>query len=64
MKHAFLREYDFRSPLDDAWQVIPGDDWSFEVGQGHARFANRGDGDGNVYLRPCSIYGECDVSCN
>lgn len=50
----FARTYDFTSPLDDLWEVVTNDDWFFDAGH----LVNRGEGKAEIYLRPCSIYGD------
>jgi len=51
---SFERSYDFTRPFDDLWEVLPTADWSFDRG----RLINRGAGNAEIYLRPCSIYGD------
>jgi predicted amidohydrolase len=58
MRAPFHRSYDFTDPLDDLWEVIPQKDWSFDLERGRARFVNRGSGKAEIFLRPCSIYGD------
>jgi len=58
MGERFRRCYDFARPLDDAWEVIPGTDWSFDAAPRRARLVNRGDANAEIYIRPCSIYGD------
>ena len=54
----FRRTYDFREPLDEAWEAIPEEGWTFDTAPGAARLANITDGNAEIYLRPCAIYGD------
>lgn len=54
----YTRRYDFSEPLDDLWEVVTDDTWSFEMHPGRARFESRADGPVEVYQRPCSIHGD------
>lgn len=58
MHTEFSRVYDFQQPLDDAWELIPAKGWSFDISAEGARLANASDGSAEIYLRPCSIYGD------
>ena len=58
MGPAYVRSYDFSQPLDDCWEVIPDQNWSFDMSPGCARFANRGEGKAEVYQRPCCLPGD------
>lgn len=55
---AFSHQTNFGKPLDEMWEVIPGKDWSFDMQPGIARMENRGDAKAEIYLRPCSSYGD------
>lgn len=57
-KMGFSKEYDFIQPLDAMWEVVPNTDWSFCMADGEALLENQADGEANVYLRPCSGYGD------
>jgi hypothetical protein len=54
----FTRLYDFTRPLDDCWEMIPQGGWSFELSPGQARLVNRSDATAEIFLRPCSLYGD------
>ena len=58
MTSQYLRSYDFSEPLDDAWEVVTDDTWSFETSPGQAHFESRAEGPAEVYLRPCSVPGD------
>lgn len=58
MNTPYCRRYDFSEPLDDLWEVIPQSGWTFETKAGCARFVNRSDKKAEIFLRPCSIYGD------
>src|SRR5262245_18329200 len=52
------RHYDFSQPLDESWEVIPQKGWTFETSAGRARFSNTTAGKAEIYVRPCSVYGD------
>jgi len=54
----FNRTTDFSQPLDDMWEAIPDEGWTFETSPGAARLASDIEGKAEIYLRPCSIYGD------
>lgn len=58
MPSEYIRHYDFSEPLDDCWEVVPDETWSFDIESGQARFQSRADGPAEIYLRPCSIPGD------
>jgi len=58
MSDSFRRVYDFTKPLDDLWDAVAGDGWSFDLGPDGARLSNTTEGKADVYLRPCAIYGD------
>lgn len=58
MNAEFVRVYDFQHPLDEAWELIPEKGWSFDISVQGARFVNTSDDRAEIYLRPCSIYGD------
>ena len=56
---SYRRIWDFSEPLDDTWEAIPEKGWTFEARPGYARLNNLSETDAPIYLRPCSIYGDC-----
>lgn len=58
MANDYVRRYDFSEPLDDCWEVLPDDSWSFDTAPGCSRFASQSDGKAEVYLRPCTLPGD------
>jgi len=55
---AYTRFVDFSVPLDDCWEVLPNEHWSFEMAPGCARMRNIGMGDASIFLRPCALPGD------
>lgn len=54
----YNRHYDFSEPLDDNWEAIPDTGWTWEMAPGIARLANAKHQRAEIFLRPCSIYGD------
>ena len=63
MQSSYLRSYDFSTPLDECWEVLPTEHWSFEMSPGCAHFTSDIDGSAAVYLRPCSLPGDTIEFC-
>lgn len=58
MNPEYRRHYDFSVPLDECWEVLPNESWSFDMQPGYARLQRTGEGEAFVYLRPCSLPGD------
>ena len=57
LTNTYARFVDFSAPLDDAWEVLPNADWSFDMQPDCARMACTGKRS-DVFLRPCALPGD------
>jgi predicted amidohydrolase len=54
----YERFVDFSAALDDCWEVLPNEHWSFEMAPGCGRLRNIGEGNADIFLRPCALPGD------
>ncbi len=58
MSDGYRQFDDFSRPLGESWEMIPENGWTFAMSPARARFVNRSEGNAEIFLRPCSIYGD------
>jgi len=54
----YERFVDFSAPLDDCWEVLPNEHWAFDMSPGCARLTHTGEGNAEIFLRPCALPGD------